>query len=56
MARGNEDKPSRRWHTLPLPVGILIVAAVLLPVLCTIIRIGSTPRIFITVLEIVVIT
>jgi MscS family membrane protein len=51
LAQGNENKPSRRWHTLPLPIGILIVAAVLTPVLCTITRIGSTPRIVITVLE-----
>jgi MscS family membrane protein len=55
LAQENEDKPSRRWHTLPLPIGILIVAAVLTPVLCTIIRIGGTPRIVITVLQTVVI-
>jgi MscS family membrane protein len=55
LAQGSEDKPGRRWHALPLPIGILIVAAVLMPVLCTIIRIGGTPRIAITVLGTVVI-
>jgi len=34
-----------------MPIGILIVAAVLWPLLCMIIRIGDTPRIVIAVLE-----
>ena len=54
LSQGNEDAPSRRWHTLPMPIGILIVATVLTPVLCAIIRIGDTPRIAIAVLETVV--
>jgi MscS family membrane protein len=54
LSQGNEDAPSRRWHTLPMPIGILIVATLLLPVLCAIIRIGGTPRIVIAVLETVV--
>jgi MscS family membrane protein len=51
LSHGNEDGPESRWHTLPMPIGILIVAAVLSPLLCMIIRIGDTPRIVIAVLE-----
>ena len=51
LARRQEDAAGRRWHALPLPIGILFVAAVLTPVLCLIIRIGGTPRILITVAE-----
>jgi hypothetical protein len=43
LAQGNEHKPSRRWHTLPLPIGILIVAVVLTPLLCTIFA-SAAPR------------
>jgi hypothetical protein len=31
LSQGNEDTPYHRWHTLPLPIGILLVAAVLAP-------------------------
>jgi hypothetical protein len=55
LSQGNEDAPIRRWHTLPLPIGILIVAAVLTPVLCAIFRIGSTPRVVMAVVETVVV-
>jgi MscS family membrane protein len=54
LSQGSVDAPSRRWHTLPMPIGILIVATLLSPVLCAIIRIGGTPRIVIAVLETVV--
>ena len=51
LARRQEDAAGRRWHALPLPIGILFIAAVLTPVLCLIIRIGGTPRILIAVAE-----
>jgi MscS family membrane protein len=51
LAREPEDEPRQRGHTLPLPIGILIVAGLLSPKLCRLLHISGTPRILIAVLE-----
>ncbi|MBS0638895.1 MAG: mechanosensitive ion channel family protein [Proteobacteria bacterium] len=45
-----EDAPRRRWHTLPVPIGILLLSALFVPTFATILHLSNTPRIVIAVL------
>jgi MscS family membrane protein len=44
--RGNGD-PGPQWRTLPVPLAIILVAAFLVPVLCTLLHIGGVTRVVI---------
>lgn len=50
LAARDDDGSPRRWHALPVPVGILIISAVFVPLLSTILHLSNTPRIVIAVL------
>ena len=51
LSRQAEDSPHRRWHTLPLPIGLIVVTGLLIPMLCTLLHIGGTPRVVVAMLE-----
>ena len=44
---GSEGDPGLGWHTVPLPLAIVLVAWFFAPLLCAILRIGGSTRVFI---------
>ncbi|HVZ06496.1 MAG TPA: mechanosensitive ion channel family protein [Rhodopila sp.] len=46
-----EESLRHRWHLIPVPAALLLIAGLALPALCAFLRIGGTPRIMIEVLE-----
>ena len=42
-----EDDPGLQWRALPVPLAIILVAAFLVPLLCTLFRIGGITRVVI---------
>ncbi len=40
-----------KWHTLPIPLAILLITGLLLPLLCALLRIGGIPRVLLTYAE-----
>jgi MscS family membrane protein len=42
-----EDDPGRHWRALPVPLAIILVAAVLVPLVCALFRIGGIMRVII---------
>jgi MscS family membrane protein len=51
LGRNRPEESGPGWYALLTPLAIILVSALPLPVLCTIFRIGGTPRIVITFLE-----
>jgi MscS family membrane protein len=51
LTDGSEDARGPRWHALPVPVAILLVAALLMPLLSAALRIGGSARIVMTYLQ-----
>jgi MscS family membrane protein len=51
LSRWFGESSGRRWHALPIPIGILLVVLVLSPTVCGLLRLGGTPRVVIAVLE-----
>jgi MscS family membrane protein len=45
VAGRGEDEQGPAWHSLLTPLAILMVAGVLIPGMCTILRIGGSPRV-----------
>jgi MscS family membrane protein len=48
LARREPVGPGLGWRALPTPLALILVAAVLVPLLCAVLRIGGTARIVIT--------
>lgn len=46
-----EDDPAAHWRALPIPLAIILVAAFLMPLLCTIFHIGGITRVVIAVAQ-----
>ena len=45
LANRHEKQPGLYWRALPVPLSISLVAALLVPSLCALFRIGGTPRV-----------
>jgi MscS family membrane protein len=50
-ADGDDEQHGVSWRALPLPVSINLVAAILVPVLCVLLRIGGPPRVVLAFAE-----
>jgi MscS family membrane protein len=46
-----DDGTVRQWRAVPVPLAIILVAAFLVPVLCTLLHIGGTTRVVIAVAQ-----
>jgi MscS family membrane protein len=51
---GSQGNPGLGWHTVPLPLAIVLLARFFVPLLCALLRIGGSARIFIDFAETVV--
>jgi len=51
FAGRGEDEPGPGWHSLLIPLAIIIIAGFVVPVMCKILRIGGSPRIVIAYAE-----
>jgi len=51
LADSPEDSRRHGWHALPMPLGVLFLAAAVSPAMCKILHIGNTPRIIADVLQ-----
>ncbi|HXA26027.1 MAG TPA: mechanosensitive ion channel family protein [Acetobacteraceae bacterium] len=51
LAVRGEDDPSPQWRAVPVPLAIILVAAFLVPLLCTLLHIGGITRVVIAITE-----
>ncbi len=51
FAPRGEDDPRPQWRAVPVPLAIILVAAFLVPLLCTLFRIGGVTRVVIAFAE-----
>ncbi len=51
LGRDRPEDAGPGWHALLTPLAIILISAVPVPLLCTIFRIGGTPRILITFIQ-----
>ena len=51
LATPSEEEPGAGWHALLTPLAIILVTGVFVPLLCTIFRIGGSPRVVIAFVQ-----
>ena len=51
LAKDEAAESSLKWHALPIPLAILLISGLFVPLLCTLLRIGGTPRVLLTYAE-----
>jgi MscS family membrane protein len=51
LGRNRPEEAGAGWHSLLTPLAVILVSAVPVPLLCTILRVGGTPRVIVTFVQ-----